>query len=170
MYDALEEKLEKAAGGEGAPYAFPNLPQGGCTCNLGPKTVTPMHRDSENLSYGLCVVSAFGDFDWQHGGELMLFEPKVIVQMRPGDSLIFPSAAITHGNLPLSSKPGQTRYSLTHYTAGSLFQWVANDCRLVKNTKRPANADWKGSWDHYSTWEELNLKMSADPNSNHLVS
>ena len=122
-----------------------------------------MHRDSENLSFGICIVSAFGDFDWQNGGEVFLLEPRVVVQLRPGDLLMFPSASITHGNFSLTGGD-QYRYSFTCYTAASLFQWVENGMALVKTAvklgKRPAKADWEEGWGLYPLWSELEERLS----------
>ena len=53
----------------GLEGAFSMLPLGGCTANLGPNTVTPLHRDMMNNVTGICVVSVFGDFDWENGGD-----------------------------------------------------------------------------------------------------
>ena len=154
LFELLHQK-----GLDGIKGAFDSLAQSSSTCNLGPQTVTPMHRDAQNLSYGLCMVSAFGDFDGEDGGELLLYEPGAVVQMLPGDLLIFPSAAITHGNLKLSERPNQVKYSFTHYTSGSLFQWVANGGSTVKEAKNaaqvPAVADWHEGWSKYSTFREL---------------
>ena len=87
----------------------------------------------------------------------------MVVQLLPGDLLIFPSATITHGNLPLLDRPNQVRYSLTSYTSGALFQWVANKGNLVKYAgRRPATADWKEGWDLYSTLEELEDAFSLN--------
>ena len=149
------QMLQAGPGSSNAKYsnlrpAFDLLPQGACTCNLGPETITPMHRDAQNLSYGLCAVSVFGAFDWENGAELLLLEPGVIVQLGPGEILLFPSAAITHGNFPLSSKQGQVRYSLTSYTSGSLFQWLANGRDLVKNVEFPADGGWDEGWGLYT--------------------
>lgn len=154
---------EVGLGGRGFQGPFPQLPQASCSCNLGPHTVTPMHRDTENLSYGVCMVSAFGEFDPEEGGELFLYEPKVVCSMGEGDLLIFPSASITHGNLPLSSKEKQTRYSFTCYSAAGLFQWVANGQKLVREVKpaKPAVADWEGGWGLFSTISDLRRAVQA---------
>lgn len=61
-YEENEKALEallKEKGLEGLKSAFEGFVQAAYTCNLGPQTVTPMHRDAQNLSYGLCMVSAF---------------------------------------------------------------------------------------------------------------
>ncbi|TFK58751.1 hypothetical protein BDN72DRAFT_746285, partial [Pluteus cervinus] len=55
---------------------------------------TSAHRDHNDE--GLCAVIPFGEFT---GGELCLFEPGLVFDIKPGDILIFPSAEITHFNL-----------------------------------------------------------------------
>lgn len=163
-YRKNQELITSAAlEGEGFKGPFPLLPQASCTCNLGPHTVTPMHRDTENLSYGVCMVSAFGDFDPEEGGELFLYEPRVVFPMGEGDLLIFPSASITHGNLPLSPKENQSRYSFTCYSAAGLFQWVANGQKLVRMVDEPAVADWEGGWDLFSTMPDLRRAAQQPP-------
>ena len=56
----------------------------GLVINLN--VVTAAHRDSKDD--GVCLVLAIGDFE---GGELVLYEPGLVVPLRNGDFVIFPS-------------------------------------------------------------------------------
>ena len=53
---------------------------------------------------------------------LILWECGLVVEFLPGASIIIPSAAISHSNLPI--QPHETWYSFTQYVTGSLFRWV----------------------------------------------
>lgn len=93
------------------------------TINLGDKVVTRRHRDEKNLANGLCGVVSLGNYDYKHGGHLVLHEPKIILEFPPNWVIFLPSACIEHSNIGISDK--EWRSSITYYTAGGLFRWVA---------------------------------------------
>jgi hypothetical protein len=72
-----------------APTAYP-FP--GFVLNI--QVMTDGHLDSGDNT--ICVVVPFGD--WK-GGELVLYELGLVLDMSPGDILVFPSDKITHFNL-----------------------------------------------------------------------
>ncbi|KAI0652179.1 hypothetical protein C8Q79DRAFT_997324 [Trametes meyenii] len=92
------------------------------TFNLGPRTVTYIHIDQNNLPAGLCAITALGDFDPTLGGHLILWDLGLIIEFPPGATILIPSALLRHSNAAI--RPGETRYSLTQYSAGGLFRWV----------------------------------------------
>ncbi|KAJ7362211.1 hypothetical protein DFH08DRAFT_950500 [Mycena albidolilacea] len=96
-----------------------------CTFNLGPRTCALSHRDFANLAFGLCAITALGDFDYKTGGHLVLWDCKLVIEFPPGCTILIPSAAIYHSNIPIGRK--EHRYSFTQYTAGGLFRWVEHD-------------------------------------------
>ncbi|KAJ7742400.1 hypothetical protein B0H14DRAFT_3515125 [Mycena olivaceomarginata] len=96
-----------------------------CTFNLGPRTCAPGHCDFANLAFGLCTITALGDFDYKTGGHLVLWDCKLVIEFPPGCTILIPSAAIYHSNIPIGRK--EHRYSFTQYTAGGLFRWVEHD-------------------------------------------
>lgn len=52
------------------------------------------HQDSKDN--GVCLVLAIGDYD---GGELVLYEPGLVVPLAHRDFTIFPSCELTHFDL-----------------------------------------------------------------------
>lgn len=140
---------------------FRDCPYLAATVNLGPRTVCNMHRDSQNLSYGQCCIMPFGDFSHTRGGQLYLEEPNVFFELRPGDTLFIPSAAVTHGNMPIADR--ESRYSFTLYSAGALFQWIALNGRVKNTLHRAARKQvdlggehrWQGGWGLYRNLAEL---------------
>ncbi|KAJ7840272.1 hypothetical protein B0H14DRAFT_3458182 [Mycena olivaceomarginata] len=96
-----------------------------CTFNLGPRTCALGHRDFANLAFGLCAITALGDFDYKTGGHLVLWDCKLVIKFPPGCTILIPSAAIYHSNIPIGRK--EHRYSFTQYTAEGLFRWVEHD-------------------------------------------
>ena len=95
--------------------------------NLGPATVCRPHRDSANLSFGICTITALGRFDPKAGGHLVLRELGLVIEFPPGATALIPSAIITHHNTKVLD--GETRYSFTQYAAGSLFSYIENGMR-----------------------------------------
>ncbi|KII92988.1 hypothetical protein PLICRDRAFT_101289, partial [Plicaturopsis crispa FD-325 SS-3] len=164
MQHYTELQLELAGVNSFLQAAFPDCPFYATTLNMGPQTVCLPHRDFNNLAYGTCGIGALGDFDHRTGGQIILHEPKIILEFRRGDIFFVPSAAVTHENVPI--KPTETRYSFTMYTAGGLFRWVACGHRKVGDFKiqdpagfKAYEADgegrWREGWRKYSTIESL---------------
>ena len=72
--------------------ASPVHPFGGFVINLN--VVTRCHRDVNDQS--VCLIVVIGSHT---GGELCLLEPGLVLRLRNGDIVIFPSGHITHFNL-----------------------------------------------------------------------
>lgn len=109
---------------------FKNSIWAAATFNFGPATTCFKHNDTGNLPFGWCGITALGDFDPKRGGHLILWEAKRVVEFPPGSTVLIPSAAIAHSNVPV--RPGQHRYSFTQYTAGGVFRWVDHGFQLEK--------------------------------------
>jgi hypothetical protein len=101
-----------------------NIPFSALTGNFGPQVVTRPHRDFQNPVYGVCVITALGQFNADRGGHLVLPQFRVVIRFPPGSSIIIPSASIIHYNLPID--PGEERFSFVQYTAAGLFRWLGN--------------------------------------------
>ncbi|EJD37040.1 hypothetical protein AURDEDRAFT_25272, partial [Auricularia subglabra TFB-10046 SS5] len=96
---------------------------------LGPYVTCWFHRDARNFILGICPVLVLGDFNHRTSGHFIMVEPKIVMELRPGDLLLMMSAVLTHGNAPL--RAGETRMSWTFFSAGGLFRWVAAKGKLV---------------------------------------
>ncbi|KAI0316556.1 hypothetical protein OF83DRAFT_1060187, partial [Amylostereum chailletii] len=100
---------------------FSNSVYPACTFNCGTNVATFIHKDNMNIPYGLCAITALGNYDHRKGGHLYLRDLKVLVEFPPGSTLFVPSAVMAHGNTPVM--PGETRQSFTQYCAGGLVRW-----------------------------------------------
>lgn len=142
------------------------IPFASIAANLGPQTVCYKHRDLKNKANGLCIVYVLGNFDYRRGGHIVLHEPRLVVEMRPGDALFIPSAAITHETVPIFE--GELRYSIVIYTSGGLFRWVdaGSQSKIDWMVSDPSNHDvhfssgkveqrWKDGWSKYYTLDSL---------------
>jgi len=99
--------------------------------NCGPQTVSLEHTDYNNLSHGLCALTALGQYDHTLGGHLILFGLKLLVQFPAGSTALIPSGCVGHGNTPI--REGEFRLSIAQYAAGGLFRWVAYGFRSAKS-------------------------------------
>lgn len=92
------------------------------------------HRDTRDLVTSLCGVFPFGNFDpmVQDSGALLLHEAKAKLLLRPGDFVLFPSALLTHSNVPMQ-RAGKQRGSLVLFTHHSLHTFVKLKGNLVKD-------------------------------------
>ncbi|KAK7021080.1 hypothetical protein VNI00_017526 [Paramarasmius palmivorus] len=134
------------------------------TFNFGGDVWTFKHRDHFNWAYGWCFVTALGQFDHRVGGQLVLWELKLVVDFPHGATIAIPSAAITHSNLPVAQ--GSQRVSFTQYTAGAIFRWRENGFRTEKQLKEDDEKSYRDAMlkkdtahmnrmSLYSTLEEL---------------
>jgi hypothetical protein len=99
--------------------------------NFGPRTICQPHRDFANLPFGWCGITALGDFDPTSGGHLILWSLKLVVEFPPGSTILVPSAAITHSNVPIGRR--EKRFSFTQFSAGGLFRWVDQGFQCTNN-------------------------------------
>jgi hypothetical protein len=91
----------------------------GCVVNIGKnrKPVrTKPHRDVKEEKHGYSCVCACGEYE---GGDLILYELGVVIEMKPGDMLLFPDGLIHHANRLVVG----TRYSLVAFTRGNMFAY-----------------------------------------------
>ncbi|KAF7972052.1 hypothetical protein HWV62_19193 [Athelia sp. TMB] len=143
---------------------FPGSPFNACTINMGPQTVCLPHRDYWNLAYGTCPIGVLGPFNHRAGGQMILHEPKVIIELQRGDVMFIPSAAVTHENAPIAVD--ERRYSFTLYTAGGLFRYVwcggltvkeltARDAEKHKVYTSEGEGRWADGWARYSSIDDL---------------
>lgn len=107
---------------------------------------------------------AYGKFNGKKGGHLVLHEPKLIIELLPGDIFLFPSGCFAHQNTPIG--PSEARQSLTAYAAGGLFRFhdqgfqtkaeqEAEDPDAVREHERLGEQRWRDGCNLYSTLDEL---------------
>ncbi|KAJ2930855.1 hypothetical protein H1R20_g6240, partial [Candolleomyces eurysporus] len=142
--------------------------------NCGPVSISLPHRNYNNLSFGLCALTAFGNFDYTQGGHLALHELKLVFEFPSGTTFQIPSAAIKHSNTPIQD--GEERYSMAQYAAGGLFCWVAygnktaatlqstNAGHRLKESVDMADGErWRDRLAMYSTTDSFFSDHSASP-------
>jgi hypothetical protein len=99
--------------------------------NFGPKTVCFDHIDFKNLAFGICSITALGNFNAKLGGHLILWDLKKVIEFPAGTTALIPSAVLRHSNT--SIQEAETRMSFTQYTAGGLFRWVDYGFQSVRD-------------------------------------
>lgn len=87
---------------------------------------TAAHRDNKDES--VCLVLAIGDFV---GGELVLYEPGLVIPLRHGDFVLFPSCELTHFNLHYKGR----RASIVLHTDRAMVRWQTIRNGWSKNVK-----------------------------------
>ncbi|KAH9855407.1 hypothetical protein C2E23DRAFT_724304 [Lenzites betulinus] len=139
---------------------FANNVFGAATFNLGPRTVSYVHADIQNLPHGWCAITAVGDYDPVAGGHIILWELQMVIEFPPGSTILIPSAIIRHSNTVIA--PDERRYSFTQYTAGGLFRWVECGFKPVKaltpaeaKSYRNGRSRWERGVGLLSLWSEF---------------
>ena len=105
-----------------------------CAVNCGPKAWTCKHRDTMNLPFGACAITALGKFDHRKGGHLVLPDLKLIIEFPAGCVILIPSATLVHANIRV--RDHESRASFTQFAAGGLFRFVDNGFRTEKSLKK----------------------------------
>lgn len=146
-------------------HYFPNCIFSAQSLNLGVRSVASNHLDLNNLVFGLCILIPLGHFDGQKSAQLILQESRTIVELRPGDIFMFPSACIHHRNAPLADPKNETRKCMVMYSAGALFRWIRQGHTTVANmteqqlSKEDKDAEGKArclaGWRLFSHIDEL---------------
>ncbi|KAI0039910.1 hypothetical protein FA95DRAFT_1503572 [Auriscalpium vulgare] len=140
------------------------------TFNFGPSATTVPHRDSRNVPYGWCAVTALGNFDYKRGGHLILWDLKILIEFPPGSTILLPSSVVTHSNTCI--QPGETRRSFTQHCAGSLVRWwmhgfrteaamQSEDPMLAEKVRSAAGGRWKEALNYFSKWPALAKDMAT---------
>jgi hypothetical protein len=87
--------------------------------------------DHQNLWFSWCAITALGSFDYKKGGHLILWDLKLVIQFPPGSTTLIPSSVLQHSNVAIQD--GETRYSVTQFSAGGLFRWRDNGFKSVRD-------------------------------------
>ena len=104
--------------------------------NFGPTACSIRHRDTRNLPYGWCAITALGNFNSKTGGHLVLHDLELILEFPANSTILMPSATLAHANTIVEE--GSSRASFTQFSAGDLFRFV--DCGF-KTLKTLRNED-----------------------------
>src|SRR5437762_11249143 len=112
----------------------------GCVVNNYGKDMdhTVPHHDVEEPPITYSCMSCCGDFNKEG---LILYDLKIIVEMNPGDVILFPDSILLHANEAVIGE----RRSVVCYTSTSLYDWwhrefnYPKEAFTKKKTKRKRN-------------------------------
>ncbi|KAJ3922622.1 hypothetical protein F5877DRAFT_33291, partial [Lentinula edodes] len=132
------------------------------TVNFGPSTWTHIHTDSKNDVRVPCAITTGGKYDYKQSGHLILWDFKLILEFPPGATILLPSALIRHSNLPLAD--GETRVSVTQYTAGGIRRWLEYGGRTEDEFRTQDPEGFAHTWaKRHEGWTQgLNLFSTLD--------
>ena len=92
------------------------------------------HVDAGNLPYGWCSITAFGDFDPDRGGHLVLWDMGLAIRFPPGHTILIPSGCVCHSNVGIG--PHERRYSMVLYSAGGLFRYKEYGMQMLDDAMK----------------------------------
>ncbi|KAJ3727242.1 hypothetical protein DFJ43DRAFT_1001895 [Lentinula guzmanii] len=132
---------------------FPNCAFAAATVNFL-FAVTRRHKDFLNMIYGFCAVTPLGPYNYKQGGHLIIWDLGLIIEFPPGTVILLPSALLEHSNV--SIVPGETRSSITFYSAAGLFRWRHNGYMSDKEFRARASPKVLKKWKQYrrEMWKE----------------
>lgn len=121
MWD-VKEALSAQPDTEHLPWPYKHSAYALTTVNFGPQTCCKTHRDNADFAFLMSVLKAFGMYDYTKGGHLVFPTLQMAIQFPQGAEAYFPTARLPHANTLIASH--ETRYSVTSYSGGGLFEWV----------------------------------------------
>ena len=113
----------------------------GCAVNHGQsdQEKTKIHRDASEAQYGYSGLISCGNFE---GAGLILYELEVILELQPGDIVIFPDALINHSNEAVKGE----RCSVVAFTQENVYNYWAREYNLTLRRKlRKSKMEERGS-------------------------
>ena len=127
IFQRMSEILGQCAPGVFTQFQTYPLPDGvrrlcgawmGCAINKGGNNPnqTNRHRDASEAQYGYSGLISCGNY--RRGG-LILWELEIVLEMNPGDVVIFPDALITHSN----EEAEGTRSSVVCFTQENVYSY-----------------------------------------------
>lgn len=125
---------------------FPGVSFAACHFNLG-RARTELHNDLKNIFFAVCGVGAVGPYNYREGAHLILWELGIVVEFPPGCAFIFPSASISHANIPIG--PDECRHSIAFFTAAGNLRYYHNGFMTDKEFKERASKEQRKAWDLY---------------------
>ncbi|KAI0359019.1 hypothetical protein OH77DRAFT_1128116 [Trametes cingulata] len=142
---------------------FEDNPFANVTFNLGPQSVCLPHRDHLNLAWGMCAITAFGDYDPVERGHFVMWEFRKIIEFPPTSTIFIMSGLLGHSNTAIAEH--EHRYSLTQYSAGGLFRWAEAGFKPVNSLSRSdaeqmrqnGSDRWERGVGMLSLWDEFQL-------------
>ena len=126
-YEHYYTKLSKLMLGPFVPRSFGIFP----TITINFNVISNYHWDINDAPEGLCFLVALGNFE---GGELCFPQLQIVVKLKPGQVVAFPSYLLLHGNLPITRG---IRFSIVYFVLKSFLSKDFKD--LLEKAKKAEN-------------------------------
>src|SRR5688572_27901128 len=108
------------------------------------------HQDFLNFMLSCCVDVPFSRFNHQHSSQLVMVEPKLIIELQQGDVMMFPSSLIMHRNTP----PHRKNWLLVNFKAGTLLAPLNYLASVIVGMATPMDPNLTAI-DSLSSWQLL---------------
>jgi hypothetical protein len=133
-YQDLYMKLENLTWGPFASRLFGIFPMISINYNI----ISDYHWDENDNPNSLCFLVALGDFE---GGELCFPELEIVVQLKLGQVVAFPSRLLLHGNLKFTKG---IRHSVVYFVHNTFFHHLRDFNNVYKDFNDGIERDANG--------------------------
>jgi hypothetical protein len=124
------------------PVEHPCGPWSACVVNRGwdDPPAGNIHRDVKESQYGYSCIAVCGDYE---GGDLILWDLAIKIQLVPSDLLLFPDSLIHHSNEAVRG----IRHSIVVFTQENMYDYWKRDFGMYfkKHQKKERKKEWKKS-------------------------
>ena len=139
LFNYMSGLLGQVAPGVFKQFQLYSLPNGlerlcgawlGCVVNKGGNdpNQTNIHRDASEALYGYSCLVSCGDYT---GGELILYDLEIILELNAGDMILFPDAVIHHSN---NAAEGN-RCSVVAFTQENVYNYWNREYNMMLRRK-----------------------------------
>ena len=139
LFNHMSGLLGQVAPGVFKQFQMYSLPKGlerlcgawlGCVVNKGGNdpNQTNIHRDASEALYGYSCLISCGDYS---GGELILYDLEIILELKAGDMILFPDAVIHHSNKAAEGN----RCSVVAFTQENVYNYWNREYNMILRRK-----------------------------------
>ncbi|KAJ7271700.1 hypothetical protein C8J57DRAFT_1507617 [Mycena rebaudengoi] len=116
---------------------------------------TPVYHHERDLFYGWRCLTALGNYDSRFGGDLILWDHRLVVTFPPGSSFLFPGAMTCYSFSQVGWHENQ--YLMSQYAEAPHFHYHANGFSHFsrKNHRLDVNSRAEAALRTYSHINEL---------------
>ncbi|KAJ6458088.1 hypothetical protein DFH09DRAFT_961241, partial [Mycena vulgaris] len=122
---------------------------------------SPPRLDDRDMLWGWRGLTSLGTYDSRFGGELILWDEKLVIKFPVGATFLFPAAFMRYSFTAI--RPWERRYSFSQYSQGALFRYAENGFMSEANFEATA---WREAHDARNRIRDARMQTALGMYSN----
>jgi hypothetical protein len=122
--------------------------------------ISDFHWDEHDDPNSLCCLVALGDFE---RGEVLFPQLQIVVQLKPGQILVFASRLLLHGNLSFTRG---IRHSIVYFVHSGFFHHLRDFTKIYDDSNDLIERDARGQVVSSIARQDLNVTQDREKHKN----